>query len=85
MTEGREHMEGQDDREVLKVFDKPLFEIRGRDGHIWRLFENGRVQGFPDGVIVLNGAVTLLDGLRARIMRLERTSITGEKTETIVS
>ena len=41
-----------------------LFELHGPDGHVWRLYENGRADGFPAGTIIVNKAKPLLDSLR---------------------
>ena len=41
-----------------------LFELRGPDAQEWRLYENGRVTGFPEGTIVVNRAKPLLDSMR---------------------
>ena len=30
------------------------FEVRGPHGEIWRVYEDGRVSGFPDGSVILN-------------------------------
>ena len=49
----------------------PLFELHGPSGHIWKLFEDGRKEGFPPGTVILNYARPLLASLRGRIMNLE--------------
>ncbi len=41
-----------------------LFELRGPDGREWRLYENGRATGFPDGTTIVNRAKPLLDSMR---------------------
>ena len=46
---------------------EPLFELRGPDGHIWRLFENGRAEGFPEGTVIRNNAIRVLGLLRASL------------------
>lgn len=33
-----------------------LFELRGADGHAWRLYLDGRIEGFPAGTLVVNRA-----------------------------
>lgn len=58
---------------------EPLFELRGPDGHMWRLFENGRAKGFPLGTVILNRARPLLAMLQARIANLERAGVTSKK------
>ena len=44
---------------------EPLFTLHGPDGHVWKLFENGRVEGFPEGTVVINGAAPVLATLRS--------------------
>jgi hypothetical protein len=41
-----------------------LFELHGPDGHVWALYANGRTAGFPDGTLVVNHAIPLLNSLR---------------------
>lgn len=36
-----------------------LFELRGPDGHIWRLYLDGRTEGFPAGTLTQNFAFPL--------------------------
>jgi hypothetical protein len=36
--------------------DELLFELRGPDGHVWRLYLDGRSEGFPAGTVVSNFA-----------------------------
>jgi len=37
--------------------DELLFELRGPDGNVWRLYLDGRTEGFPAGTIVSNFAL----------------------------
>lgn len=53
-------------RDTMMVSTEALFELHGKDGHVWRLFEDGRAEGFPQGTVVLNGAAPLLAELRFR-------------------
>lgn len=39
--------------------DDLLFELRGPDGHVWRLYLDGRTEGFPAGTSVQNRAFPL--------------------------
>lgn len=67
-----------------KMMDSELlFELHSRDGHVWRLYANGVVEGFPEDVIVLNSAWSLLNSLRclAREKQLPGTCVTSDKTE----
>lgn len=35
--------------------EKPVFEVRSRDGHVMAIYASGRVEGFPDDhTIVIN-------------------------------
>lgn len=31
-----------------------VFEVRRADGHVWRVYADGRIEGFPDGCVVIN-------------------------------
>lgn len=43
--------------------DELLFELRGTDGHAWRLYMDGRIEGFPIGTLVANHALPLVSRL----------------------
>lgn len=43
--------------------DELLFEMRGPDGHAWRVYLDGRVEGFPLGTTVVNRALPLVSRL----------------------
>lgn len=34
--------------------DRPIFEVMGPDGHMYRIWSHGKIEGFPEGSIVLN-------------------------------
>ena len=36
---------------------KLLFKIIGRDGHVWKLYSNGVIEGFPSDVAMLNYSI----------------------------
>lgn len=38
--------------------DELLYELHGPDGHVWRLYLDGRTEGFPVGTVVSNFALT---------------------------
>lgn len=42
-----------------------LFELRGPDGHVWRLYENGVAEGFPEGTVLMNLANAKMNAIRA--------------------
>jgi len=42
-----------------------MFELRGDDDHIWKLYSNGRTEGFPEGACMFNHAYRVIDLLRA--------------------
>lgn len=46
--------------------DVLLFELRHPAGHVWRLYANGRCEGFPDGVVVVNHALPMIYELIAK-------------------
>ncbi|WP_423459943.1 hypothetical protein [Ottowia sp. VDI28] len=39
--------------------DKLLFELLGPDGEVWRLYLDGRTEGFPQGTVMQNFAFPL--------------------------
>lgn len=46
-----------------------LFELHGKDGHIWKLYEDGQIEGFPVGTVIINRATPLLTFLRSKISK----------------
>lgn len=46
-----------------------LFELHSSDGHIWRLYENGKIEGFPERTVVINYAAPQLNVLRSEYIR----------------
>ena len=42
------------DRRKGKLDENALFEIHSPEGHIWKIFPNGMIEGFPDGSMVYN-------------------------------
>lgn len=63
-------------------YGKLLFELWGPDGHEWRLYENGAVEGFPDGTSFLNHAKPYIDALRGRMAKqsIPSTRVTTKET-----
>jgi hypothetical protein len=43
--------------------DELLFELHGPDGQVWRVYLDGRVQGFPPGTKVVNHALPAVNRL----------------------
>lgn len=37
--------------------DELLYELRSPEGHVWRLYLDGRTEGFPAGTLVSNFAL----------------------------
>lgn len=60
------------------VSPEPIFELRGPDGKTWMLYEDGTATGFPEGTLIVNRALPLLDLLRGWIKKLGGPSITNE-------
>lgn len=54
-----------------------LFELIGQNGHIWKLYENGKIEGFPEGTVIINRAMPLLVALRSRIKDSPTSGIAG--------
>lgn len=46
-----------------------LFELCSPDGHVWKLYENGKIEGFPERTLVINYAAPVLDALRSRYIQ----------------
>lgn len=42
-----------------------LFELRTKDGHLYRIYLDGRYEGFPDGTYIVNKAAPLFYELQA--------------------
>ena len=49
--------------------NKPLFELHGQNGHVWLIYENGEISGFPDGTLIVNRARPLLDSFRPLVWK----------------
>ena len=66
--------------EELKKFDFDnalLFEVfdcegLGKDGHVWRIWANGKTEGFPENTIISNHALSLLMLLQGYIARTHK-------------
>ena len=39
---------------------EPMFELRSPTGEVWKLFANGKVEGFPEGTRLTNRAAPLI-------------------------
>ena len=61
----------------------PLFELRGQNGHVWKLYENGRIEGFPDGTVIINRAVPLIGALRSRIKNFPASGIANDESKIV--
>ncbi|MEO6147616.1 MAG: hypothetical protein ABIT70_11360, partial [Sulfuriferula sp.] len=68
-----------DSRDVGQDDVKPLFELRGINGEVWMLYENGTATGFPDGAVIVNRAIPEFDLLRGRIKKFEAALISDQK------
>jgi len=49
--------------------DELLFELRGPAGEVWRLYLDGRAEGFPAGTAVQNMAFPLWCALVGEVRR----------------
>lgn len=43
---------------------QPIFEIYGRDGRAWKIHENGVIEGFEEGCLIVNRIAPKLAALR---------------------
>jgi len=54
--------------EILAAYmdgERPIFELIGLETeHVWRIYADGRVEGFPENVVVVNQIAPVLDALR---------------------
>lgn len=49
--------------------DELMFELRGPGGEVWRLYLDGRFEGFPQGTIILNHALPTVNRLLGEMLR----------------
>lgn len=54
--------------EQLCKGDELLFQLHGPEGKTWRLYLNGRIEGFPDGTLILNHALPLVNKLLGEVL-----------------
>jgi hypothetical protein len=40
-------------RDALDM-DRPVIQLHHPDGRVWKIWENGRYEGFPDGTFIMN-------------------------------
>lgn len=64
----------------LPAGDELIFEVLGADGHAWRIYLDGRVEGFPTGAVVVNHAVALVDALIGEVKRKTQ-RVAAEQTD----
>lgn len=50
-------------RSPVDLCSGPALTLYGPGGEVWRLWADGRVEGFPDGTIVCNAVAPLFDAL----------------------
>ena len=60
--------------------EKPLFELRHPSGKIWKIYESGNYEGFPDGTWIINYALPLLSMLRYKEKMFDRTLAADKKS-----
>lgn len=46
-----------------------LFELHGPEGQIWRLYLDGRVEGFPAGTLVVNSCLPAMARMVGEVRR----------------
>lgn len=64
-----------------QTINEPLFELRTKSGDVYKIFENGRYEGFPKGTWIINRAKPLLDFLRCFARKKESdTSLVSKQT-----
>lgn len=63
--------------------DELLFEVRGPCGKVWRLYLDGRIEGFPDGVTIQNYAFPLWAALAGKVNCKRAIGIGAEQADSI--
>jgi len=58
--------------------DELLFELRGPDGHVWKLYANGTAEGFPVGTVIINNAIPVIDALLSK--QIPRACVTNKQS-----
>ena len=48
------------------VLSELLFEFRGPGGEVWKVWADGRFEGFPGGTVIVNKAAPLLHSLLSK-------------------
>lgn len=64
--------------------DELMFELRGPSGEVWRLYLNGRVEGFPDGTLLINRALPLVQRLVSE-KQIPSAHIASQQAQALVS
>lgn len=59
-----------------------LFELRSPSGDLWRLYLDGRVEGFPEGTAVMNRALPLVYRMVGE-MKKQAIPLTAEKPQAV--
>lgn len=42
------------------------FEVKSPDGHVWKIYADGRIEGFPEGSVIFNRIPAFVYGLLNR-------------------
>lgn len=58
--------------------DELLFELHGPDGQVWRVYLDGRVQGFPPGTKVVNHALPAVNRLIGEVKPHPATELSAQ-------
>lgn len=58
--------------QMIKLMDEQLFELIGPNGETWKLYADGRVEGFPPETTMVNYAMPILNALIGEIIRKDR-------------
>lgn len=60
-----------------------LFELRGQDGHTWKIYEDGTTEGFPADVLIINRASPLLAMLRGGVEQAPAALVADKQAESL--
>jgi len=68
---------------LLQPITEAIFEVHSRDGHTWKIYENGKIEGFPRDVWIVNNIFLRLCSLRSGIMYPDTVVVPGQGSEPV--
>jgi hypothetical protein len=68
---------------LVQPMTEPMFEVHSREGHVWKIYESGRIDGFPRDVWIINRLFPLLSALRSGIMYPHTIAVSDQHPEPV--